>query len=88
MRLALGVRDKAGLGLEPLCALNTVVLSKAREIFCCLGLFVPLEVPWACEVSFDLIDIPASWLVDVETTVQSGLLTEASVGSWSLCVLR
>lgn len=57
VRFAFSVSDQARLGLEPLCALDAVVPTKARQVLSGLGLLVQLQVPWRREVGLNLIKI-------------------------------
>jgi hypothetical protein len=57
VRLALPVTDEVDLGIEPLCALDAVVLAQTGQVLGCVAILVLCEVLWREEVGLDLVDI-------------------------------
>ena len=59
VRLPLPVADEVDLGVEPLGALDAVVLAQARQVFSCVAVLVLGEVLGREEVGLDLVDVSA-----------------------------
>jgi len=60
VRLSLPVADQVDLGIEPLCALDAVMLTQRRQVLGRVAVLVLCEVLWRGEVGLDLVDIPVS----------------------------
>jgi len=70
VRLALVMRGKACFCLEPLCALDAVMLAESGQILRSLGLLKQLQMSRVQEILLDLIDIAN--LRSVTSTMRSG----------------
>lgn len=63
VRLALPVTDEVDLGIEPLGALDAVVLAETGQILSCVAVLVLCKVLWREEIGLDLVDISGVVLV-------------------------
>lgn len=79
MRLPLPVADEIDLGVEPLCALNTVVLPQTRQVLGRVAVLVLGEVLWREEVGLDLVDVSIGGCVS-SLQLFLGLNTEVERG--------